>query len=195
MKKFSYPDNLLDPGIDFLSYEIPWIVPDSLDFLDKILSKDDVVLDLGSGGSTIYFLKNCKKVYAVETDVHWYETVKNRINEKNLEENLVYNHLPFEFIPHYIPTITDNITVATVDTAKRKNRVRIFEKLLSLKHKPDIIILDNWAHQKTYRHMSNLSKEEFVNLYSLDEYQILDFTYPDWFGEGTRLLVKNTRLL
>lgn len=194
MSKFSYPENLLDPGIDFLSYEIPWIVPESLEFLDNLITKDDIVLDLGSGGSTIYFLRRCKKVYAVETDDKWFNIVQNKVKELNLSEGLVYNHLWFEFISHYIPTIPDNITVATVDTAKRKNRVRIFEKLIELNYRPDIIILDNWAHQKTFRHMANLTKQEFINLYSLQEYEIFDFIYPGWFGEGTRLLVKKSRL-
>lgn len=194
MDKFIFPDNLIDPGINFLDYEIPWMVPESLYFLDNLLNSNDIVLDIGSGGSTIYFLKTCKKVYSIETDKEWFNLVNDKINQKNLHENLTYFNLEFEQINDYIQSITDTITVTTIDTINRKNRTKVFEKIISSKKIPEIIILDNWASKKVFKGIYNLTSEELISMYNLHQYQIFDFYHPQWFGNGTRILVHNSRL-
>lgn len=194
MNKFIFPENLIDPGINFLDYEIPWIVPDSLYFLDNLLNSNDTVLDIGSGGSTIYFLKTCKKVYSIETDKEWFDLVNDRIDQKNLRENLTYCNLEFEKINDYIQKITDAVTVTTIDTINRKNRTNIFEKIIFSKNKPEIIILDNWGSKKVFKSIFNLTGKELIDMYGLQQYQVFDFLYPGWFGNGTRILVHESRL-
>ena len=195
MTDIKFPQNLKNPGFDFLDYEIPWIVPDSLIFLDKIISPSDVALDLGSGGSTLYFLKKLLKVYAIETNSDWFQKVKDRVAEKSLDENLKYFlATDQDNIITILNSITSKINVATVDTMKGINRTALLSNLLQRPEKPEIIILDNWAHSKMFKGIASLSNNELLEKFNIKNYEVFDFYHNDWIGNGTRLLVNINRL-
>lgn len=63
----------LKPNRSPLEDERPWVVFSALDFLDKILRKDMVVFEFGSGGSSAYFASKTSKVYTVEHERDWFE--------------------------------------------------------------------------------------------------------------------------
>lgn len=54
----------------------PWLCRDAIVILEKLLSKDDLVLEFGSGRSTKSFSKRCKYVYSIEHNPDWYLRVK-----------------------------------------------------------------------------------------------------------------------
>ena len=62
--------------------EKPWITFSSIEFLEKILTKDMIVYEYGTGGSTLFFAKRAKKVYSVEHDKEWFERVSKVIEQK-----------------------------------------------------------------------------------------------------------------
>lgn len=49
------------------------------EYLISNLNKDQVVLEWGSGGSTIEIAKHVKQLYSIEHDIHWFLKVKRRI--------------------------------------------------------------------------------------------------------------------
>ncbi len=53
----------------------PWLTQEAVRFLDQYLSKDDAVLEFGSGRSTLYFARRCKRVVSFENDRAWYDRV------------------------------------------------------------------------------------------------------------------------
>ena len=186
---------MINPGFDFLDYEIPWIVPESLLYIDQYINQNDTALDLGSGGSTIYFLKKCRKVYAIESEKPWYDKVSEKIKSKNLQEKLNYIFASNEReVCTHLDTIEENITIATVDTMKGLNRSVLLDKLMQFKKKPDIIVLDNWAAKKLFRSTWSLTSDEIIEKYDLQNYSIKDFYNKDWLGNGTRILINNQRL-
>jgi len=68
----------------------------------SLLTPDDVMLEWGSGGSTVRFSKIVKKLYSIEHDAEWY--VKNDIRIKqegceNVNLHLIKPNLPRSF-PH-----------------------------------------------------------------------------------------------
>lgn len=68
----------------FVVKNIPWITFESKMIIDKIINKDFVIFEWGSGGSTIYFSGLVKGVISVEHDKEWFLNVKNEIEKQNI---------------------------------------------------------------------------------------------------------------
>ena len=80
-------------GTKCLENGVPWQVPDSIYKEDILLQNDDVVLEMGTGGSTIFLATRCKKVIAVETNFKWYQEVLKKIQELFLFVMIVHKLL------------------------------------------------------------------------------------------------------
>lgn len=79
---------LLKINSDSLVDEKPWIPFNSYRYLKKVIKKDMIIFEYGSGGSTLFFSKMANKVISVEHNNKWYLKVKKRIeliNFKNCE--------------------------------------------------------------------------------------------------------------
>jgi len=61
---------------------IPWITFSATKFLEHTLTKEMVVYEFGSGGSTLFLAKRVKQVYSVEHDKTWFLTVSDAIKNK-----------------------------------------------------------------------------------------------------------------
>ncbi len=61
--------------------------------ITKHLTKDKVMLEWGSGGSTIEFSKQVKDYYSIEHNKEWYDKVKNELNNQQIT-NVNYNYIP-----------------------------------------------------------------------------------------------------
>jgi hypothetical protein len=62
--------------------EIPWITFTAISFLKRILTRDKVVFEFGSGGSTLFFAPRVKQIHSVEHDEPWFATVSEAIKNK-----------------------------------------------------------------------------------------------------------------
>ena len=58
----------------------PFMYNDERDFITKYLDRDDILLEWGSGNSTIYFSGIVKKVISIEHDISFFNYVKKTIN-------------------------------------------------------------------------------------------------------------------
>lgn len=77
----------------------PWMRKNEINLIKSYLGKDKVVLEWGSGGSTIEFSKHVKKYYSIEHDFDWYQKVF-----KNIGENVKLYYVPPNFIePNWVP--------------------------------------------------------------------------------------------
>ena len=72
-----------------LDLELPWITILAKNYIEEYLSKrsmiDTRVFEYGSGGSSVFFLKYASKVVSVEHDKKWFDLVRKRVNEKNIQ--------------------------------------------------------------------------------------------------------------
>lgn len=71
--------NSMREGANPIMDEIPWITFEAKKWLDTIIKKEMTVFEWGSGGSTLYFSKNVKKVISIEHDAKWYDTVSKKL--------------------------------------------------------------------------------------------------------------------
>lgn len=66
----------LRPGVDPLSLGLPWLAFGAIDWLERNLSSAWRVLELGSGGSTVFFRRRVRELVSVEHDPLWYDRVR-----------------------------------------------------------------------------------------------------------------------
>lgn len=71
-------------------YGWPWLTYDAIDWLESYLTKDMVVFEWGSGGSTLYFARKVKRVISVEHEQGWYELVKKSLVRQSLDNKVEY---------------------------------------------------------------------------------------------------------
>ena len=57
----------------------PWISKKQISIIESYLEDKDVMLEYGSGGSTLHFSKFVKKYVSIEHDIYWLESVKKLI--------------------------------------------------------------------------------------------------------------------
>ena len=60
-------NRLKDIFFQFLNPELPWLTPKSIELIKDLVKKNDVMLELGSGRSTIWFSQYTKKIFSLET--------------------------------------------------------------------------------------------------------------------------------
>jgi hypothetical protein len=54
----------------------PWMAPAAVKHLDQALSKEDILLELGSGASTAWYARRVRRVVSLEPNLSWAEHVK-----------------------------------------------------------------------------------------------------------------------
>lgn len=80
---FRYLKYLSEVNKSTLNISLPWISFGAIDFLDEYLKhKNCKVLELGGGGSTLFFAKRAESVTCLESDENWFSDISVYI--KNL---------------------------------------------------------------------------------------------------------------
>lgn len=64
--------------------DCPWIAFDAVKFLKQYLGSDDLILETGSGRSTIWFSKIVKKVISIENHEGWFQKIKKQMTEEGI---------------------------------------------------------------------------------------------------------------
>lgn len=74
----------------------PWITPESLQYLKSVMtdSKTWKVFEWGSGGSTVFWSKNCASVISVEHLSNWMERTKGMLASFNCPNNWKLHYEP-----------------------------------------------------------------------------------------------------
>jgi hypothetical protein len=155
--------------------------------LDETLTKEDVVLEIGCGGSTLFYGSRCAGVSVIETSPEWGMKVVASVREKGLT-NVVYNMIEEEeYIVKLIETSdTSGITVFSVDPQGGYNRSKILNAFLNkgISSNLRMIILDNYAHPGEFP----LHHDEI--LYLGEGWEHFDYNHDRWAGSGTRIYLK-----
>ncbi len=77
----------------------PWTTPGSILIFRKLLHREMIALEYGSGRSTIFFAKRTKKLVSVEHDKKWYSLVKLKLKELKID------NVDYKFIGKFDPVI------------------------------------------------------------------------------------------
>lgn len=178
-------------GEDCLKNGVPWMVPGAVYELDVMLNDKDFVLEVGSGGSTIFFAQRCREVTSLETDSNWFEQVQNALKNKSLKN---VNHVlstTQESLCNLIQLFPlEQATILVVDTVHGYNRSQLLDLALSKCPKLRIIVLDNYFEEELYPIHFNWKDENFYSI--LDgKWRSIIFDDPMWCGRGTKIFLKS----
>jgi|TARA_Y100000593_G_scaffold55954_1_gene104538 hypothetical protein len=91
MRPKSEPDPLFITEIDEAP-TIPWMGQDEIDIILSYLKPTMTMLELGSGGSTLFFSKYVKEYHSVETEKVWYDLIKKHTKPANADSNITYHY-------------------------------------------------------------------------------------------------------
>jgi len=80
-----------------LSLAMPWWSFSAIDFISSQCLETHEVFEYGSGGSTVFFARRCKKVTAIEDDAGWQQSLAVEIQTQSLE-NVEVSLRPFDFV-------------------------------------------------------------------------------------------------
>jgi predicted O-methyltransferase YrrM len=124
----------------------PWMHPKEVELINKFLGKDKIMLEWGSGGSTIYFSKRVKKLYSIEHNKEYC----NKLNGLTPKNTNLY-------------CIPPNKTIDIIDSdfSSYENYIT---KTNDFKEKFDVILIDGRARVECAKQSLKLIKENGVVL-------------------------------
>lgn len=78
----------------------PWIVPESLEHLKRLVQPDWLVFEWGCGGSTAFFSRQCGDVVGIEHNKDWVQRVYGIMERLECPHNWTVEHIPGEGKDH-----------------------------------------------------------------------------------------------
>lgn len=187
-------------GSKCLENEVPWQTPGSIITENEILSPNDHVLEIGSGGSTLFFARRCKSVVSIETEWDYAESVSAAILEKGIANTTLMRASGggtgcktkdacalIRSLPR------SKFTVLSVDPMSGVDRSQLFDEAIEIcRDSVRIVVLDNYADETLFKTHWNKSAEEMITIISGGKSCWRCETHDDrrWFGRGTRVYIK-----
>lgn len=171
-----------------------WMDPQEKELITKHFSPNKVMLEWGSGGSTIEFSPYLKKYYSVEHNKGWYDNVKKeieRLNYTNINYNFVAENLPLpqddrqsEYINYkdyldIVDTFDEKFDIVLIDGRARRLCAK---KIIPYLNPGAIVIIHDWCLRNVYHCV--------LDYYNIKEYvsttpqTIATFTLRDTPKEG-----------
>jgi hypothetical protein len=174
-------------GTQCLENGTPWQVPDSIYEESEHCSQNDTVLELGAGGSTLFFAKRCKHVTTIETNPSWAASVTERITALNIKNVTLYCIPNQKDIEKFIQEFdSSEISIVSVDTVYGYNRSAFLNRFLDngLPAQLRMVVLDNYGDYGLF--------PDHYNKKAIDsnDWEIFTYDDPRWCGKGTRLYIK-----
>ena len=147
---------------ELIDNDLLWINYKSIKLLNKLIKKNNRVLEYGSGASTLWFAKRCKKLTSIEHDKIFYQEVKKIIKKKKIKGNYSFiepEKLRDSYKSHKIKDVSFKKYVLKGNSIKKKFdiifidgrcRVKCLKNSLNLIKKNGIIVFDN-SNRKEYK--------------------------------------------
>jgi predicted O-methyltransferase YrrM len=174
-------------GSECVKNEVPWQTPDSIRLLDRICLLNHKVLEIGTGGSTLFYARRCQCVTAIETNREWYQIIQKVLKERSIT-NVDYFYIDNqEEIEDTLKSLKKNFDIISVDSVHGYDRSAFLRTLLKTQHMVSTLVLDNYADKTLFPEHHDKSIEELNRLCGRG-WKGFDFDDPKWTGNGTRIL-------
>jgi predicted O-methyltransferase YrrM len=129
----------------------PWIATDAIPFLNSIITKDSVVIEIGSGGSTIWFAKRARKVISYEDNIQYYNDITAMIHAEGL------SNIEYIFTPNGKLDTLEPCDVLFVDNEKEMgDRVAIAYLLFPMLKTGGYLVMDDMERYNRYEKMKQV---------------------------------------
>jgi len=157
----------------------PWFTLGAIYSLERILGRRKTlsVLELGSGGSTVFFSKRAKSVIALEHDPKWYRKLKGVLSK---DSNVTLVSDTEDNLLKYVndrPNWDGFFDIVSVDSGPDYVSRAKFLKASAIKVKKDgWLVLDNYAN--------------FDRDFDYTGFDVFTFDMFQYSGRGTRICKK-----
>ncbi|MCQ8181703.1 hypothetical protein NP603_11335 [Methylomonas sp. SURF-1] len=177
-----YQNEKRDPIID----EKPWMSFPVIELLDKILKKDQMVFEYGSGGSTLFFSRRVKLVVSVEHNREWYELVESEIKARKLR-NVKYEIIPPTSYSDYSRDLA-SVASSYVSDDKASEGLRFKDYAAAIDCYPDsyfdLVVVDGRVRPSCIHHAQNKVKRGGILLLDQSERKHYSKIIGDLMGTG-----------
>lgn len=120
----------------------PWLVPDSIIFIDSIINEGSLILEAGAGASTIWFAKRAASVLSFEHDKDWFNSVKETLEHHGI------GNVDLRLSPDYPKKGLDIKGMFNVILIDGRGRVKTTMSILKNLKPGGYLILDNAERTK-----------------------------------------------
>ena len=147
-----------------IEYKIPWINFSAIKYLKKIINKNNIVFEWGSGGSTLFFSEKVKKIISVEYNQTFYSLMKEKLDKKNTSLRMIKrNKNKTNYIEEIKKFPKNHFDIIVIDGRDRVKCCKIAKNFIK---KGGFIIVDNMErerYKKIYSILTDFEKKEFLN--------------------------------
>jgi SAM-dependent methyltransferase len=151
---------------DILKFRTPWLVFGAIDFLERYLTKDMLVFEYGSGGSTIFFSDRAGQVVSVEHNPEWYKIALNFIQQEAIT-NIDYHLVEPTNDPDYFQKTFSN-PAHFISTFNEYKGMHFEDYVKTIDHFPnhyfDLVIVDGRARNSCILHAAQHVKKNGILL-------------------------------
>lgn len=162
-----------------LEDQIPWMTFGAIAFLERILDKTMTVYEYGSGGSTVFFAKRCKRVISCEHDLNWANKTLEHLKTNELTNYALH---VFEPIPdeHALTDDPSNLNSYTSSSPQYQG-FRFRDYAQSIDQYPDesfdLVVIDGRTRPSCFKHsvskvrrngyivLDNAERENYINVH------------------------------
>tara|TARA_Y100001972_G_scaffold111360_1_gene144009 strand:- start:2605 stop:3108 length:504 start_codon:yes stop_codon:yes gene_type:complete len=121
----------------------PWMHPSEIELIKSYLNPTDIMLEWGSGGSTMLFPQYVSKYYSIEHKKEWFDKIKHQLKDSKVNLN-------------YVPPEVDN----PVMPSKKEDYFSYISYPSILNKKYDKILIDGRARQFCAEYCISFLKDE-----------------------------------
>lgn len=163
---------------ELIDNDLLWINYNSINYLKKFVNKNKIVLEYGSGASSVWFSKRCKKLISIEHDELFYSKLKKIKKKNNLKfkyfltkpqskiDQYRSNRIKNYSFKNYIfkpNTLGIKFDIIFIDG---RSRIECLKNSLNLIKKKGVIVFDNSDRNeyKNYLNSINFKKKVFKGL-------------------------------
>lgn len=167
--------------------DTPWLTKDAVKVLSSLIKDTDLVLEFGSGRSTIWFAKRVTKIISVESNADWYQAIRRMLKPYEWKTEYVYIKETSGWLDEYRKFI-DSLPAGSIDLCLVDGGPRALCALRSLPliKSGGYLVIDNvnWFIPSDSKSPSSLKKQQPINQDFKDLYEELRKWRVIWTSDG-----------
>ena len=180
------PDNYVSGGFA-MEYEVPWMTPGAVKRLDELVKPTDNVIEVGTGGSSLFFARRAQFVIGIEPNLEWADSVIQEASGRNINNA----HMIAESDPGQVLQIAGRLgacTVLSVDPDDGYDRDQLQEILAARAgDQLEVLVMDNYGAADLFSKSYNWSNDSVIGSLPGLGWTGCSYDDPKWRGKGTRV--------
>ena len=180
------PENYVSGGFA-MEYEVPWMTPGAVRKLDDLVRSDDRVIEVGTGGSSLFFGRRAQAVLGLEPSLEWADSVVSEANQRGLNNiDIVAESDPDKLIT--IARRLGGCSVLSVDPDDGYDRDQLQDILAGRAgDQLEVVAMDNYGAADLFSRSWDWSNNQVIDSLPGTGWQGESFNDPKWRGKGTRI--------